>query len=98
MKKHCSPGESIKAHHTVAFTLILTYASFGSFCSGITYYPPKSWATLLPTCLVSAFFAAPLLYAACNILATPKVDSIYTIWDEHSREPNLESNGYVNRQ
>jgi hypothetical protein len=98
MKRHCSPGESIKAHHNVAFTLILTYASFGSFCSGITYYPPKSWATLLPTCLVSAFFAAPLLYAACNILATPKVDSIYTIWDEHSREPNLKSNGYVNRQ
>jgi hypothetical protein len=63
--------------------------------SGITYYPPKSWATLLPTCLVSAFFAAPLLYAACNILATPKVDSIYTIWDEHSREPNLESNGSI---
>jgi hypothetical protein len=44
---------------------------------------------------VSAFFAAPLLYAACNILATPKVDSIYTIWDEHSREPNLESNGSI---
>ena len=24
------------------------------------------------------------------------MDSIYTIWDEHSREPNLESDGYVN--
>ena len=45
---------------------------------------------------MSAFFAAPLLYAACNIFATPKVDSIYTIWDEHSREQNVESDGYVN--
>ena len=57
------------------------------FPSGMTYYPPKSWAVIVPTSLVCAFFAAPLLYAACNILSTPKVDSIDTIWDEHSREP-----------
>ena len=65
----------------------------------MTYYPPKSWALLIPTSLVSAFVAAPLLYAACNILATPKVDSINTIWDDHSREPCIElqsdNNGYV---
>ena len=53
----------------------------------MTYYPPKSWAVLVPTSLVCAFFAVPLIYAACNILSTPKVDSIDTIWDEHSREP-----------
>lgn len=93
MKRHCSPGKSILVHHTVVFTLILTH---GPFCSGITYYPPKYWATLLPTLLVSAFFAAPLVYAACNIFATPKVDSIYTIWDEHSRQQNVESDGYAN--
>lgn len=57
------------------------------FTSGMTYYPPKSWAVLIPTTLLSAFVAAPLLYAACNILATPRVDSIDTIWDVHSREP-----------
>lgn len=60
--------------------------------SGMTYYPPKSWALLIPTSFVSAFVAAPLLYAACNILATPKVENISTIWDEHAREPCTQSN------
>lgn len=82
------------------FILIFSTLTFmWFFCRGITYYPPKSWAVLIPSSLVFAFVAAPMIYAACNILATPKVDSIHTIWDEHAREPcaNLESenNGYV---
>jgi hypothetical protein len=45
--------------------------------------------------------AAPLLYAACNILSSPRIDSIDTIWDEHSREPLgqlLSDNEYVQIQ
>jgi hypothetical protein len=86
----------------VSLLLVTEFIRLLSFYrSGMTYYPPKSWALLIPTSLVLAFVAAPLLYAACNILATPKVENISTIWDEHAREPctqtdnNSNHNGYV---
>jgi PIG-P len=82
LKKPCIPGES---RYVLLIEWVLELIVF--YSSGMTYYPPKSWAVIVPTSLVCAFFAAPLLYAACNILSTPKVDSIDTIWDEHSREP-----------
>lgn len=92
MKQLCSHGMCIFesfATPLIAFgTNLVDFLFFRS--SGMTYYPPKSWAILIPTSLVSAFVAAPLLYAACNILATPRVDSIDAIWDEYSREPCAE--------
>mmetsp|Transcript_4482 Transcript_4482/g.7766 ORF Transcript_4482/g.7766 Transcript_4482/m.7766 type:complete len:114 (-) Transcript_4482:117-458(-) len=53
----------------------------------IDYYPPKSLGLLFPTSLVLAFLGAPFLYAAANLASTPRIDSISSIWDEHSRIP-----------
>lgn len=58
----------------------------------ITYYPDKAWALYIPTSLLCAFVAAPFLYAGLNILATPGVDSIDTVWDEYSRAPDQDAN------
>ena len=54
-------------------------------CRDITYYPDQSWAIYIPTALLCAFFSAPLIYAVINVVSTPKLDSIDTIWDDHSR-------------
>eukprot|EP00521_Asterionellopsis_glacialis_P018324 CAMPEP_0195305134 /NCGR_PEP_ID=MMETSP0707-20130614/35750_1 /TAXON_ID=33640 /ORGANISM="Asterionellopsis glacialis, Strain CCMP134" /LENGTH=136 /DNA_ID=CAMNT_0040369167 /DNA_START=44 /DNA_END=451 /DNA_ORIENTATION=+ len=60
----------------------------------ITYYAPKEWAILAPTYMLCIFLAIPLLYAAVNILATPKIDSPLTIGgDSFSRGPPSVSTG-----
>jgi len=52
----------------------------------ISYYPHKSWAIFLPIFAMGAFFATPLLYAAINIMISPKIESV--MWDDFSRIPN----------
>jgi hypothetical protein len=52
----------------------------------ITFYPDKAWATFFSTFVAAAFVAAPLLYAAINIMISPKVDS--GMWDEFSKIPD----------
>mmetsp|Transcript_9529 Transcript_9529/g.13709 ORF Transcript_9529/g.13709 Transcript_9529/m.13709 type:complete len:90 (+) Transcript_9529:370-639(+) len=54
-------------------------------CRQITYYPPQSYAVLVPTFLLCAFVAALFLYGAINAMIVPKVHAIENLWDEHSR-------------
>lgn len=59
----------------------------------ITYYPNKSWVTLVPTYMLCIFVAVPLLYAACNILSAPKSNSLHSIGgDKFSREGRIKQN------
>lgn len=51
----------------------------------ITYYPSKEWSVYIPTSLLCAFVAFLFLNAAMNVMITPKLDSLDTMWDEHSR-------------
>ena len=50
------------------------------------YLPPKIWSIHIPTSLLCLFFAAPLLYAACNhTILAPKIDSLDTLYDDYTR-------------
>mmetsp|Transcript_10105 Transcript_10105/g.15506 ORF Transcript_10105/g.15506 Transcript_10105/m.15506 type:complete len:125 (-) Transcript_10105:857-1231(-) len=51
----------------------------------ITYYPPKCWSIYIPTSLLCAFIATLFANAIANAFMCPKIDSIDTIWDDHSR-------------
>lgn len=55
--------------------------------SGRDYIPNKVHATQLPVAALCLFLAIPLIYAGLNATTVPKVDSMDTLQDRHTRRP-----------
>lgn len=55
----------------------------------ITYYPPKAWSVHMPVSALILFLATPILYAAMNSFAVPRLDSNDTISDGYTRQPQI---------
>ncbi|KAG8391441.1 hypothetical protein BUALT_Bualt01G0188100 [Buddleja alternifolia] len=54
---------------------------------GIYYYPSRYWALAVPTYLMVTIVLAIGFYIGLNFMATPPPTSLYSMFDEHSREP-----------
>jgi hypothetical protein len=52
---------------------------------GDNYFPRKEYSLHLPVSAVFFFLAAPLIYAGLNAMTVPKVDSMDTLQDMHTR-------------
>lgn len=55
---------------------------------GVTYYPSKHWALALPSFALVTFTAIPLFYWTYTMMELPPLESLSTIVDEYSKEPN----------
>ncbi|KAG7350991.1 phosphatidylinositol N-acetylglucosaminyltransferase subunit P [Nitzschia inconspicua] len=54
---------------------------------GLDYVPRKEYSVHVPVSALFLFLAAPLIYAGLNTTAVPKVDSMDTLQDNHTRRP-----------
>jgi len=51
---------------------------------GITYYPDRYWALIIPIYFVIVWFFCIWIYFLRNLASTHPLDSKYTISDDHS--------------
>ena len=91
--------------HLLVFPVVLVYLvwavvpqqilqdSFGTDYNNMyEFFPPKAYALHLPVSAVFIFLAAPLIYAGLNAMTVvPKVNSMDTLQDVHTRRPKLPS-------
>ncbi|XP_057456549.1 phosphatidylinositol N-acetylglucosaminyltransferase subunit P-like [Lotus japonicus] len=54
---------------------------------GITYYPSRYWALAVPTYVMVSIVLMLGFYIGLNFISTPSPASIYTVFDEFSRDP-----------
>ncbi|KAL1345521.1 hypothetical protein HN51_019249 [Arachis hypogaea] len=54
---------------------------------GIYYYPSRYWALAVPTYMMVTIALMLLFYIGLNFISTPSPASIYTVYDECSRDP-----------
>ncbi|KPM09227.1 phosphatidylinositol N-acetylglucosaminyltransferase subunit P-like protein [Sarcoptes scabiei] len=60
--------------------------------AGITYFPSKYWAICIPIYSLSFIIIfAIFLYPAINMILTPSLDSVTTIYDRRYRKNDLKS-------
>jgi hypothetical protein len=56
--------------------------------SGLDYVPRKEYAThVVPISVLLLFLVVPLIYAGLNAATVPKLDSMDTLQDMHTRRP-----------
>ena len=55
---------------------------------GVTYYPAKYWALALPCYVLVTLSAIQVLYWTYNMMHLPPLESMSTIVDEYSKQPN----------
>ncbi|XP_002990996.2 phosphatidylinositol N-acetylglucosaminyltransferase subunit P [Selaginella moellendorffii] len=60
---------------------------------GITYYPDRYWAVVVPGLFMLAIPFTLLTYVSLNHLATPPASSFNTLFDDHTREPVVVAGG-----
>ncbi|KAI8926924.1 PIG-P-domain-containing protein [Entophlyctis helioformis] len=76
----------------VAFIVYIIWAVFpdkGLRSIGITYYPSRQWALVIPIWILGLIPFTIAMFTAINLLNTPPFDSFLTLTDEHARLLNL---------
>lgn len=54
-------------------------------CIGVTYYPSKEWAIIVPTWLCMAVVFSYWVYESLNMKSVPSRSSMETIQDKHTK-------------
>ncbi|KAK7261272.1 hypothetical protein RIF29_27581 [Crotalaria pallida] len=55
---------------------------------GISYYPSRYWALAVPTYVMVTIALGLVFYVGLNFISTPSPASLYTVFDEFSRDPS----------
>ncbi|KAI8901675.1 PIG-P [Globomyces pollinis-pini] len=58
---------------------------------GITYYPSRTWAIVVPFFIVSLIPFTILVFTANNLMKTPSLNQIEVLTDQHARMMSLNS-------